>query len=329
MRRTMRALFGLTRRAIFAVFFLGLIVLSNILLLTVDALYDAGKRGLWALGSIVADVGQPRTHSANRETVERLADRIDILEADRRRLDEDLRRTRRQIIEIGAENAKLERRAERLDADLRGTRQQMAVMEADNARLERRTQQLARERADLDATLQQSRNDFAVLRAENAGLTDESSRLRRRVAELEALDGATLDQLADINERLARRTTRMISTNLSSMGAEALPVVGAGFIVGVTFMEVRDACLTLADTRKMSDLLGGEPAVDVPACGYSPQEFREILLGGTDTETCRDLNAEMPEDLRLDCMAIPRPGEADENESKEPSDRMDIPRPGE
>jgi len=101
----------------------------------------------------------------------------------------------------------------------------------------------------------------------------------------------------------------MITTNMSSMAIEAMPYAGAAAIVGITFMEVRDACLTLADTREMSLLISGEPEVEVPACGYSPAEFWGILSGGPDATSCRDLSANMPAELRLDCSTILRPGE--------------------
>ena len=87
---------------------------------------------------------------------------------------------------------------------------------------------------------------------------------------------------SEINERLAGRTSRMISTNLSSMPIEAVPYLGAAEIVGVTFMEVRDACLTLADTREMAQRLSGDFEAEVPACGYSRDEFLDILANGPD-----------------------------------------------
>lgn len=113
------------------------------------------------------------------------------------------------------------------------------------------------------------------------------------------------------------------------MAIEAVPYVGAAAIVGLTFMEVRDACLTLADTREMSQLLSGEPEADVPACGYSPAEFWDILAGGPDATSCRDLSADMPAELRLDCSTILRPGEPTPPNSDGEPEFENIRRPGE
>jgi hypothetical protein len=113
------------------------------------------------------------------------------------------------------------------------------------------------------------------------------------------------------------------------MAIEAMPYAGAAAIVGITFMEVRDACLTLADTRKMSQLISGEPEAEVPACGYSPAEFWGVLSGGPDAISCRDLSANMPAELRLDCSTIPRPGEPALPNFDGRPELEDLSRPGE
>lgn len=320
MGRPVRFLLGAIRRSVLLSLFAGLLLVSNFLLLTADAVYDAAKRGLWGLASVVTDVGAPRTHRGNRETTQSLKAQIEGLETNTQRLEENVRQSRTEIAELGADNEALERRAARL----------------------------TRERAELDQQVQLARRELTDLGAENAELTADRVRLSRRLADFEAtsaksgtvarryrsdlsdaLDGPLREQVSDINERLARRTSRAISTNMSSMAVEAIPYVGAAAIVGVTFMEVRDACLTLADTREMSLLLSGEPAAEVPACGYSPSEFWDILRGGAEAETCHDLNEMMPAELRLDCLDTLRPGEAGKRTVENGIGFEDISRPGE
>lgn len=263
MRRIVSFLLGVLRRGVFLIVFVVLIFGSNFLLLTVDAFYDAAKRGLWSVASVVTDVGTATTHRRNREAVVRLATQTEKLEAEALRLNAELRRATSKSAELGTENARLSRRI---------------------------------------ANLEIQANE---------------------------IDGPLRERVSAINDRLARRTSRMISTNTSSMAIEAVPYIGAAAIVGVTFMEVRDACLTLADTREMSQLLSGEPEAEVPACGYSPAEFWEILAGGSDATSCRDLSANMPVELRLDCSTILRPGEsATSNADSEPN-LQDVSRPGE
>lgn len=278
-------LLGTLRRGAFLSLFVVLLLSSNILLLTADAVYDAAKRGLWSLASVVTSVGTPTTHRGNRETLARLTAQTDSLEAETQWLESEIRRSRQELAELTSENEALERRAS----------------------------SFASERAKLDQQLRGVRQELTEITSENAELTAERAQLSRRVADLEVqaseIDGRLRERVRVINDRLARRTSRAISTNMSSMAIEAVPYVGVAAIVGVTFMEVRDACLTLADTREMSLILTGEPAANIPACGYSPAEFWEVLQGGPDPATCRNLSDDMPEELRLDCLQIVRPGD--------------------
>jgi hypothetical protein len=305
MRRVLTGVRSVIRRGAFSVFFFVLILGSNILLLTADGFYDAAKRGLWSLASFVADVGTPTTHRGNREALARLTARTDVFEAEAQRLDADLRRARNELVELGD----------------------------NNETLNRRSAALADEKAQLEQHLRRAQRELMDLSGESTELGAERARLSRRLASLEMqvnkLDGPLRDRVSAINERLAQRTSRMISTNMSSMAIEATPYVGAAAIVGITFMEVRDACLTLADTREMSHLLSGEPEAEVPACGYSPAEFWDILAGGPDATSCRDLSANMPAELRLDCSTILRPGEPTPPNSDSRPDPESVLRPGE
>lgn len=273
------------RRGAFLSLFVVLLLGSNIVLLTADAVYDAAKRGLWSLASVVTSVDTPTTHRGNRETLAKLTAQTETLESETQRLDSEMRRSRQELAELTIENEALESRAT----------------------------SLASERGKLDQQLRGVRQELSEITSENANLAAERAQLSRRVADLEVqaseIDGRLRERVRVINDRLARRTSRAISTNMSSMAIEAVPYVGVAAIVGVTFMEVRDACLTLADTREMSSILSGEPAESIPACGYSPAEFWEVLQGGPDQATFRNLSDDMPDELRLDCLQIIRPGD--------------------
>ena len=167
----------------------------------------------------MADVGTPTTHRGNREAVARLTAQTEGLEAETQRLDAELRRSRNDVAELDADNDALERRAARL----------------------------ADEKAELDKHLRRARRKLTDLSGESAELAAERARLSRRLAGLQIqineLDGPLRERVSAVNERLARRTSRMISSNTTSMAIEAVPYVGVAAIVGFTFMEVRDACL--------------------------------------------------------------------------------------
>ena len=255
----------LLRRGAFLFVFVVLILGSNILLLTADAVYDVAKRGLWSLASVVANVAPPTTHRGNREVRARLTAQTDVLDA-------ELRRARNEVDELAAARVRLNSQIDTLDTRI--------------------------------------------------------ARLNGRIIELEQLDRPTREIVSEINERLARRTSRMISTNLSSMAIEAVPYVGVAAIVGVTFMEVRDACMSLADTRELSRLLSGEPEAEIPACGYSPKEFWDILRGGPDPISCEDLSEDMPPELKIDCDFLPPGGPTPPNPDPSPEPEP-VRRPGE
>jgi hypothetical protein len=108
---------------------------------------------------------------------------------------------------------------------------------------------------------------------------------RRRNVELDKqLKTAQID-LEDKNRRLARLSARVIhqagrivrrmgvnaTRNVGSMVAEATPVIGTFAIVGVTTLEVIDACLTIEDVVDLARLAGADgTAVDLPeaVCGH-------------------------------------------------------------
>ncbi len=305
MRRITSFVLLVLRRSAFLLVFVVLILGSNILLLAADAVYDAAKRSLWSLASVVANVGYPTTHSGHREAADRLTAQTRVLKAEAQGLDAELRRARNEVVELSA----------------------------DNETLKRRVVSLADEKTEIDQNLRLARRELTELSRKTTELTAERARLSRRLANLEIkieeLDGPIRERLSAINERLARRTSRMISTNTSSMAIEAVPYFGVAAIVGVTFVEVRDACLTLADTREMSELLLGEPEEEIPACGYSPEEFWDILAGGPDVASCRGLSADMPAELRFDCSNIMRPGESTSSSLDAALEFEDVKRPGE
>ncbi|CAM4255998.1 hypothetical protein [Palleronia rufa] len=287
-----------------------LFLASNVVLLTADAVYDVAKRGLWSAVDMVADVGPPRTHRDSRDALETRLAQVERLEKKTGQLETKTRR--------------IETEAERLDGILQKSRAEVAELEADNAALKQRAGRLARAKADLDGELRRARQELANLGEDIAELTAARALLKGRLSDLEG----RAEQVDEIGTRLARRTTRMISANMSAVAIEALPFVGLAAIAGMTFVEVRDACLTLADTRELSTLFSGETINDVPACGYSPMEFLSVVRGHPDAGACENLAEEMPEELRLDCVNILRPGETAPLPDANASTASDVRRPG-
>ena len=76
-----------------------------------------------------------------------------------------------------------------------------------------------------------------------------------------------------IRSRLAERLTRNISINVGSLAAEAIPWIGITTIVGVTLMDVNDACNTMNDINELLTILGEEPdeSTTKEVCAYHDQ----------------------------------------------------------
>ena len=149
------------------------------------------------------------------------------------------------------------------------------------------------------------------LKRRNTGLdSDNRSLLRTR----DALDTSLADERAlrrtitekgtDITQRITQRTTRGIAANFGSMAAEAVPYVGMAVIVGVTYYEVRDACLTMSDMRELSNLFEIPAEDDSRYCGFTLQEFRDTVFEIKSEVDCSSLN--MPPEMVAQCQEPPK-----------------------
>lgn len=168
------------------------------------------------------------------------------------------------------------------DEQLRQLRQQ-------NADLERRNTDLGGRNADLDIDNRELR------RARDAINTD--------LADERAIRRAITEKGGDITRRMTQRTSRSITANFGSMAAEAVPYVGIAVIVGVTFYEVRDACLTMSDMRELGDMFGTPSDSDNRYCGFTLQEFKAAVFGNDSKVDCSNLN--MPPEMVKDCKRPP------------------------
>ncbi|RVV98778.1 hypothetical protein EKE94_07715 [Mesobaculum littorinae] len=271
----MRFLGRLFARTTILVTFVVVLIASNIAVLTVDAVYDLGRRRLWAATRSISDAPAPPKLTEMRTQAARSKERA---------------------VQLEAANGKLEARVGRLEGEARD---------------------LDRQRRQLIARVDNLEGDIGRANARAARLTEESA----------AGSAKFRCRARDLNARIAGRTSRSITANVSSMSVEALPWVGGAAVLGVTFLEVRDACATLSETRQLAALLDGTPVEDVPACGYSASEFKDLLLGTPDRQRCEDLNRDIPEDLRLPCTQISLPGET--AAPAEEAGRIDLSLPGE
>jgi len=83
-----------------------------------------------------------------------------------------------------------------------------------------------------------------VIEAERAAIT----KVRDEIQEKTARRAAATTSFAN---KVSVRTVKNVSRNVASMAAEALPYVGIGVMVGITALDIKDACDTLKDMNEL------------------------------------------------------------------------------
>lgn len=97
--------------------------------------------------------------------------------------------------------------------------------------------------------LLQERND---LRRQNARLIESADAIRNRQVLYRGQTMRAADAVSNHAGRVTRRITVSSLRNLGSMAAESLPAIGVTAIVGVTALELRDACEALKDVQELN-----------------------------------------------------------------------------
>ena len=109
-------------------------------------------------------------------------------------------------------------------------------------------------------------------------------RLTNSIRELEAMNG-TLKHMAETrsaavmktSKRLALRSATNAARNASSVVAEALPVFGTAFMLGVTALDLRDACETLKDLNALNSVFDHPQEDYTQVCGMKVPSKDEVL----------------------------------------------------
>ncbi len=135
------------------------------------------------------------------------------------------------------------------------------------------TSLLAKENASLIAS-------NTTLKKSYAGLEQSHLALKAKHADLENLSRKRAMATRTFTERLTKRTARNISINAASVGAEAIPFAGAAIVVGVTAMDIKDACDTMKDLNTLNVSDFGQEGVDHnKVCGMEYPKMEEIKTG--------------------------------------------------
>lgn len=85
--------------------------------------------------------------------------------------------------------------------------------------------------------------------------------------------------VSDTTKRVAKRTARGAARNVSSVFAEALPVIGIGAVVGVTAWELKDGCETKKDLHELElavNPAAGQTIEATTVCGLEVPSKEEV-----------------------------------------------------
>jgi len=120
------------------------------------------------------------------------------------------------------------------------------------------------------------------LSTRNKKLEAENKKFRNENRKLIAERKVRLQKLSDarkISRKIAKRTVRNVTANLTSMVGEATPYIGIGLVVASTFLDVKDGCDTMRDVNEILVMLEDDQGEDAnQVCGVSVPTVEEITI---------------------------------------------------
>lgn len=111
-----------------------------------------------------------------------------------------------------------------------------------------------------------------------SSVISEMKHTNNRLAKSESALVKNKKLVSETSQKISRRTVRSASRNIIAIGAESMPYVGAGVVVGVTTLEIYDACKTMKDLASLNEQLGIEDTVDTKkVCGLKVPSSTEVI----------------------------------------------------
>lgn len=126
--------------------------------------------------------------------------------------------------------------------------------------------------------------EYAALKRENGELAERVLLLEKSNRELKAGGDELRQKLLVLNSagksfsrNLARRTFRNVSRHVAGMAGMAIPYVGAGVLVGMTTLDVRDGCETLQELNEVIRAMNQETVDASRVCAIQVPTREEVL----------------------------------------------------
>ncbi|SER47551.1 hypothetical protein SAMN04490244_101182 [Tranquillimonas rosea] len=239
----------------------------------------------------------------------------------------ELSTLRTKLTDLDTENRRLSTLAETRAVRIDGLSQENRKLSAEKVEIEdraRRAEQLAADRAIR----------IRGLSAANDELSDRVGRLGSQLRTAEDHLATQMRRVDRVTARITRRAATNAARNVGAIPLESVPILGVATILGVTALELRDACRTASDMETLRERSGIQPAVPgivSGACSYVVEQRK--LPSEMTIQQCRDQAAKTrvrlgeaagrKVDEQCDCLELPDGCPVPEPE--EPPDQTPLP----
>ena len=115
-----------------------------------------------------------------------------------------------------------------------------------------------------DAPLKKQRHlevENRRLEARERDLARQNRKIKQKNSELlrkQQLQKTKLAKARSVSSRIAKRTAKNVTRNVSSVVAESIPYLGVAVVVSVTALDVKDGCNTVRDVNEIINTLDPE-----------------------------------------------------------------------
>jgi hypothetical protein len=105
-----------------------------------------------------------------------------------------------------------------------------------------------------------------------------STSLEKAKLQVEGQHKALQQKAARTSSRIARRAAQNAMKNLSSLPAEAIPMLGVAAVAAVTSSDLYDDCQSIKDAIELSEGFGEEITDEERVCGLELPDWAKQLL---------------------------------------------------
>ncbi len=154
------------------------------------------------------------------------------------------------------------------------------------ATLEREKRDLHAAKTNVDsknAALEKSHKGLeaekAALSKSHKGLEAEKAALSKSNSELATKMKAKTEAAKKLSTKVAARAAKSAARNVAGMAGQAIPYIGVGLMVGITALDVKDACDNLKDLNEMHAEFDLQKEDESKVCGMRIPSGEEIIAG--------------------------------------------------